>query len=111
MLGRLYPDLSGQEFEQAWCGCIAMTADHLPKIEAIGPNAIRIYGYSGRGIGPGTVFGKAAANWATSGKEGVLPVPLQEGPADRLTGFKGLYYECGSTLMHLVGARFVKKTR
>jgi glycine/D-amino acid oxidase-like deaminating enzyme len=108
MLGRLYPDLSGQEFEQAWCGRIAMTADHLPKVEAIGLNAIRIYGYSGRGIGPGTVFGRAAADWAVSGEEDVLPVPLREKCQEHFTDLKGLYYECGSSLMHLLVARFTK---
>lgn len=60
-LRKLFPAIGDLEFEHAWSGTIAVTADHLPKIVAFGPNAYACFGYSGRGSGPGTVFGTQAA--------------------------------------------------
>ena len=60
-LAQMYPKLSGMPFEHVWSGAIAMTADHLLKIFSIGPDGLSVFGYSGRGIGPGTVFGQKAA--------------------------------------------------
>ncbi len=105
-MASLFPELAGMEFEYAWSGCIAFTSDHLPKVLRIGPGAISIYGYSGRGISPGTVFGKCAAEWATSGGEAAFPVPLADAAPERFKGPMALYYEAGSVLTHLVSNRF-----
>ncbi|TMV39056.1 FAD-binding oxidoreductase, partial [Thioclava sp. BHET1] len=59
-LRRLYPQLGDLPFEHAWRGRIAMTGDHIPKAVEFGPNAYAVFGYSGRGICPGTVIGAAA---------------------------------------------------
>ncbi|MCB2101313.1 MAG: FAD-binding oxidoreductase, partial [Rhodobacterales bacterium] len=104
-LRHLYPDLAALPFRHAWHGRIAMTGDHLPKVDVLGPMGIRIRGYSGRGIGPGTVFGLAAAQWALSGDAGAFPVAPSSPVAERLTRAKAAYYETGATLTHLVGAR------
>ena len=48
-------------FDYFWGGEISMTDDHIPKIYRFGKNAYSIFGYSGRGIGPGTYFGKSIA--------------------------------------------------
>ncbi len=58
-----FPELGAVEIEHAWSGRIAMTSDHLPQIATLGetPPGLSVYGYSGRGIGPGVVFGRAAA--------------------------------------------------
>ena len=60
-LAELYPQLADQPLEHGWHGRIAITSDHIPKITQIGPNALAAHGYSGRGIGPGTVFGRMMA--------------------------------------------------
>ena len=60
-LRSLYPDLGDLPFEHGWSGRIAMTGDHIPKVVSFGPGAYAVFGYSGRGIAPGTVFGRAAA--------------------------------------------------
>ncbi len=104
-LRALFPGLPEQAFEHAWCGRIAMTADHVPRVAAIGPDAIGIYGYSGRGIGPGTVFGRAAAAWAASGDVDAFPVPVMPMRREPLTRLKRLYVEVGARLVHAVGGR------
>lgn len=73
-LRRLFPRLADAPFEHAWTGRIAMTSDHLPKIVAFCASALAVFGYSGRGIAPGTVFGTAAAQALLTGSDAGLPV-------------------------------------
>src|SRR5690606_10087674 len=58
----LYPFLKGEAIEHAWYGTIGMTSDHLPRVYRISDSAYGVFGYSGRGIAPGTVFGRAVAH-------------------------------------------------
>ena len=82
-----------------------MTADHLPKIAAPGPGALDIYGYSGRGIGPGTVFGAAAARWALgAGDAAALPLPVSAPAPERATGLRAAAAEAGAAATHLLEA-------
>lgn len=104
-LARLFPALSGQALEQAWCGRIAMTADHLPKVVRPGEGALSVFGYSGRGIAPGTLFGRALAHALLSGDESGLPVPVRDTYGERFTGLRQAVFETGAVLRHLVGAR------
>jgi glycine/D-amino acid oxidase-like deaminating enzyme len=104
-LAALFPDLAEIPFEHAWFGRIAMTSDHLPKIARLGPGALDIYGYSGRGIGPGTVFGTAAAEWALTGDEAALPLAPVAPRRERLTGLRAAGFEAGAAAAHLVGVR------
>lgn len=104
-LARLFPALQGQTLERAWCGRIAMTADHIPKILRAGPSAFSVFGYSGRGIGPGTLFGRDLAQALLSGDESGLPVPPVPAYRERLTGLRRAYFETGASLIHLIRAR------
>ena len=104
-LRTLFPQLAGQAFDQAWFGRIAMTSDHLPKVLRMGPDAYAIFGYSGRGIAPGTVFGRAAARMFAGGDETAFPLSPQDSHRESLTAVKGAYYEFGASLTHLVSAR------
>ncbi|WP_417741440.1 NAD(P)/FAD-dependent oxidoreductase [Salipiger sp.] len=104
-LRQLFPELADLPFEYSWCGRIAMTSDHIPKIVALGPNALSCFGYSGRGIGPGTVFGTAAAEALLSGDLSGLPLAPVKAHDESLTALRGSYYEFGATLMHAAGAR------
>jgi glycine/D-amino acid oxidase-like deaminating enzyme len=88
-----------------WSGRIAMTADHLPKIARLGDNGIRLYGYSGRGIGPATVFGKEAASWAITGNEDGLPVAITAPKTEAFTDLKAAYFDMGATLNHWLSRR------
>ncbi len=100
-LARLFPQLGDIPLEYAWCGRIAMTSDHLPKIVRPGPDALMIYGYSGRGIGPGTVFGSRAVSAFATGNEDLLPLRPVESHLETRIGLKAAYYETGACLAHI----------
>ncbi|MBT8153279.1 FAD-binding oxidoreductase [Epibacterium ulvae] len=104
-LAQIFPDLANLSFEHRWRGQIAMTGDHIPKIVEFGPDAFAVFGYSGRGIGPGTVFGTCAAKALLAGDKAALPIAAQQDHCEAFTGLRGAYYEAGSTLAHLVSAR------
>lgn len=104
-LRALYPELGDIGFQHVWSGRIAMTDDHIPKIVAFGPNAYACFGYSGRGISPGTVFGAAAAEALLRGDESGLPVIPVERHQERLTAAKATYYELGAKLTHFAAHR------
>ena len=73
---RLFPDLGAVDFETAWHGQIAMTPDHLPRIHRLADGLYTPIGYNGRGITPGTIFGRAMAELLSGGAEEDLPLPL-----------------------------------
>lgn len=104
-LVRVFPELAGQTFEYSWTGRIGMTSDHLPKVIEMGPGGIAIYGYSGRGIGPGSAFGKAAAAWACGEADAAFPVPITAPRVDPFVAVKKYYYEFGSAITHCFDAR------
>lgn len=103
---RLANGLANYKFEYMWSGRIAMTADHLPRMASIGPKGLSLYGYSGRGIGPGTLLGKAAANWAMGVAQDQLPLAVSQPTRESYTRLKAAYYETGATLTHWLGQRF-----
>ena len=93
-------------FTLASSGRIAMTADHLPKIIQPADNLLAVFGYSGRGIGPGTVFGSAAAEALLAGNlDGLPSMPLSQ-YAESLTDLKGRFFESAALASHLVSNRF-----
>lgn len=105
-LAELFPHLSDQPLIEGWHGRIAMTSDHIPRIIQIGPNGLSVHGFSGRGIGPGTVFGRLMAQSLLSGDSSCLPVPALPAHHERWTGLRRTYFELGATLTHLIKARF-----
>lgn len=105
-LAQLYPMLADQPLTDGWHGRIAMTSDHIPKITAIGPNALSVHGFSGRGIGPGTVFGRMMAESLLADDPARLPVPAVSEYRESWTGLRRAFFETGAALTHLVKARF-----
>lgn len=105
-LGQLYPQLVDLPLEHGWSGRIAMTSDHIPKIVKFGINAYSVFGYSGRGIAPGTVFGRALARTLLELSQGDLPLAVTENYSERFTRTKASYYEFGAKLIHGISARF-----
>lgn len=97
-LSKLFPDLGRVEFETGWHGRIAMTPDHLPQIHKLADGLYAPIGYNGRGITPGTIFGRAIAELLSGGKEEDLPMPLSTEikPAPR-AGLKAKLYEAAFT--------------
>lgn len=104
-LGAIYPALADTAFEHEWTGRIAMTRDHVPKIVSPGRSALSIFGYSGRGIAPGTIFGTAAARALLQGDMESLPMPVSDGYREGLTTSRELFFEAGAAAIHIIDAR------
>lgn len=93
----IFPHLAGVEIEDAWDGRIAMTPDHLPRIYRLADNLYTPIGYNGRGITPGTMFGKAIAELLAGGNEDDLPLPVTGPRAVPSTGIKSMFYDATFT--------------
>ena len=104
-LKRLFPQVGDVPFAHFWSGRISMTADHIPKVMRLAGDGYAVFGYSGRGIGPGTVIGAAAAQALLSGDEGHLPLDAVDGYTEAFTSAKGQFYELAARLVHAGGAR------
>ncbi len=105
-LAEVFPHLADQPLTEGWHGRIAMTSDHIPKITEIGPNALSAHGFSGRGIGPGTVFGRLMAESLLKGDPDLLPLPAVQTHSESWPGLRRAFFETGAALTHLVKARF-----
>ena len=73
---RLFPQLPAPNIETSWFGQIAMTPDHLPRIYKLDTGLFTPIGYNGRGITPGTIFGRDLAAYLTGASEDELPLPV-----------------------------------
>ncbi|MFO1046830.1 MAG: FAD-binding oxidoreductase [Geminicoccaceae bacterium] len=105
-LHKLFPRLGAVEFAAEWYGSIGMTSNHLPRFHKLARNVIGFCGYNGRGIAPGTVFGRVTAELVTGAiREADLPLPVTRPEADGLRAGKELYYELGAQIAHLATAR------
>jgi glycine/D-amino acid oxidase-like deaminating enzyme len=104
-LARMFPRIGRIEFGAQWYGMIGMTDNALPRFHRLAPNVVTICGYNGRGIGPGTVFGRVLADHIL-GKlsEKDLPLPVTEPDTPALPALKEAYYEAGAQIAHAVGA-------
>jgi len=100
-LASLFPQLEGIPIEHSWSGRIAMTSDHVPKIVEFGDNAMAVFGYSGRGIAPGTVFGSAAgAALIDPLKRAELPIATTRSHSEAFTGLRSRSFEFGAVMAH-----------
>jgi sarcosine oxidase len=104
---KLFPQIENVAFEAGWYGMIGMTSDSLPRFHTLAPNIISFSGYNGRGIAPGTVFGRLLAEHIV-GKiaQADLPLPVTQPKEQGLRAIREGYYEVGAQLAHLVGNRF-----
>ena len=105
-LASVFPQLGKVRLEHAWHGRIAMTGDHIPRFYTLDKNLAMVTNYNGRGIGPGTVFGKLLADYMLHGDPDVIPLPPSKVQPIFLRGLMGLYYETGARLYHLAQRRF-----
>ena len=98
----LFPQLGEVAFEHEWYGRIGMTNDHLPRLHAPAENMIALTGFNGRGIAPGTVFGREFARHIAGEvtlDEMFLPVtPARNAP---FRAVREGYYEVGAQIAHL----------
>ena len=106
-LARLFPPLRGIDFEHEWYGWIGTTADALPRFHQLARNVVSFSGYNGRGIGPGTVFGRELARLVL-GEVDVdgLSLPDSVIASIALKPVREAFYEAGAQVVHAVGARW-----
>jgi glycine/D-amino acid oxidase-like deaminating enzyme len=106
-LRKLFPAIGDVAFEAEWYGKIGMTDDALPRYHRFAERVVGFSGYNGRGIAPGTVFGKTlAALVAGEIGEADLPLPVSDPNAQGFRPLREAYYEVGAQVAHLAGARF-----
>ena len=105
-LKKLFPQLGDIAFENEWYGKIGMTDNALPRFHRFAPNVVGFSGYNGRGIAPGTVFGKILSEHILGQvSEADLPLPLTDPREPGFRALKEMWYEAGAQAAHFVGAR------
>lgn len=101
-LKRLFPQLGDVAFESEWYGFIGMTVDSVPRFHKLAPHVVSFSGYNGRGIAPGTVFGRALAQLLLGEiAEADLPLPVSDPDVPRFRRLKEACYETGAQVAHL----------
>ncbi|NWJ23404.1 FAD-binding oxidoreductase [Rhizobium sp. RM] len=106
-LKRLFPQLADIEFECEWYGQIGMTDNALPRFHKFADKVVGFSGYNGRGIAPGTIFGRTIADHVLGDlSEDDLPLPVTDPQAQPFRALKESYYEAGAQLAHFAGERF-----
>lgn len=103
---RHYPQLATTRLNYSWSGQIAMPDDHLPKVLRLGQasdlSGYAVLGYSGRGIGPGTIMGRAVARALLGVDEDQIPlVPVDQFGVGFVRG-KTIFYETAARVGHFL---------
>src|SRR5205085_123063 len=58
---RFFPQLRGRAVSHAWGGPIDVSPTHLPVVRSTGKRSFAGYGYTGNGVGPSQMVGRALA--------------------------------------------------
>lgn len=96
----IFPILNKVEWDYCWTGKIAYSEDHLPHCQQLQNGLFSVAGYSGRGIGPGTVVGAELAQWFAGQRESLsIPTTLLRNIPFR--ELKRMFYEVGAHTYHL----------
>ena len=83
-LVRFFPALAGRAVERAWGGPIDVSPTHLPFVMALPDGrAHAAFGFTGNGVGPSHLVGRALAALALGQTEGVASLPIV-GPAPKV---------------------------
>jgi len=98
----IFPQVGPTSLEYAWNGRIAMTVDHIPRFHMLDEDLVSVNSYNGRGIGPGTVFGKLLAELVQGARPDTIPLPVAKPRAILTRNLRGLFYETGAQLYHLI---------
>ena len=101
---RIFPNVK-IEFLQSWSGRIAMTKNKIPEIMKLGKDGYAIFGYSGRGIAPGTVLGEQFGKYTATDDESDLCLTITDKYCEILTNMKSRYYETGARVVHIINGR------
>jgi glycine/D-amino acid oxidase-like deaminating enzyme len=102
---KIFPQVETISLDHAWNGRIAMTVDHIPRFHMLDENLVSVSSYNGRGIGPGTVFGKLLAELVLGASPDTIPLPVSQPKAILARNLRGLFYETGARMYHLIQRR------
>jgi len=105
-MAKLFPTLRSVGFEHEWFGTIGMTSDAVPRFHRFAERVISVSGYNGRGIAPGTSFGRTLAHLILGQiTPDALPLPVTDAAPIRGRFVRETFYEAGAVATHLVAAR------
>jgi hypothetical protein len=83
-LVRYFPALAGRRVERAWGGPIDVSPTHLPFVTTLpGGRAHAAFGFTGNGVGPSHLIGRALAALALGRDDGAAALPIV-GPPPRV---------------------------
>ncbi len=91
----LFPQLGEQKLSFRWAGTIGFTTDHIPRVHEPAPGVHITFGYNGRGIAPGTMWGKKLAERVTGAPASVFPLPVSAIAPAPLRGIRTALFEAG----------------
>ena len=101
---RIFPEVT-IDLSQSWSGRIAMTKNKTPDIMRLGKDGYAIFGYSGRGIAPGTVLGEQFGKYTATEDESDLCLKVTDKYRETFTNLKSRYYETGARVFHIINDR------
>jgi len=97
----LFGHLGTLEWEFAWSGRFAVTADHLPHLHEPAPNLIAALGCNGRGIALSTALGKVIADRLLYPESHDAPLPVTGIKAFPLHRLRGLGVSAAARFMRM----------
>jgi glycine/D-amino acid oxidase-like deaminating enzyme len=86
----IFPQLEGIPYEYHWGGLVAVTRDHLPRLQEVGPGLLTGFGYNGRGVAMATMMGSLLARWSSGHPAAELGFPVTQVDPLPLHGFSQL---------------------
>jgi glycine/D-amino acid oxidase-like deaminating enzyme len=72
----IYPQLTGVRYDYHWGGLVAITRDHLPRLQQVAPGLLAGFGYNGRGVAMATIMGSLLSRWILGESEVELGFPV-----------------------------------
>ena len=102
---KIFPQVGPISLDYSWNGRIAMTEDHIPRFHMLDENLVSVSSYNGRGIGPGTVFGKLLAGLVHGASPDTIPLPVTDPKGILARNLWGLFYEAGARMYHFIQRR------
>ncbi len=104
-IAKTFPQVGLVPLEYGWHGTFAMNSNHIPRLHILDDNMVMVTSFNGRGIGPGTVFGKLLAGYVTDGNAAKIPLPVLKPKTMQTRLFWELFYETGARLYHFIQRR------
>lgn len=104
-INKIFPQIGEPDLEYGWYGRIAMTTDHIPRFHVMDKNMAMVTSYNGRGIGPGSVFGKLLAEYMMGASKESIPLPVSKIKPVAFRNLRGLFYEAGARMYHFLQRR------